>query len=286
VKPYLEILRPVEWTKNLLVAVPLLVAPPGTLPGAIPTIVLAVVCFCAVASAVYIFNDFCDRSDDARHKRRRSRPLASGRLPVGRALTLAAVLAAAGLGGYLYLGVPAFGAVLAYCVLNVLYSMGLKGIAVLELFIVASGFPLRIIVGSLLVGSFASYWALFCVAMGALFVVTAKRRTELVRHGSDSRPVLREYNADSLGIMLATALGAALVFYSLFTLSDYAESRYGTWVPVTVLPVALAGFRYLALSLSDPEGRSPTVVLLRDPITLLCGLIVLATYGYLINAGG
>ena len=94
--PYLQVLRPHQWVKNLLVLIPLFFTERAfELTGWLAALT-ALGSFCFAASSIYLLNDILDRREDALHPKKRSRPIASGRLPVGAAwMTLAITLGVA-----------------------------------------------------------------------------------------------------------------------------------------------------------------------------------------------
>ena len=191
-------LRPHQWTKNLLVVPAALVFSKHLFEAdAALRIGLALVVFCALAGAVYLVNDLVDLERDRLHPRKRLRPLASGALPVTVARVAAVLLVVVGLGAGLVLG-PGFGvASLAYVVLSLVYSFGLKNVVILDVLAVSLGFVLRAVAGALAIGVHFSSWLLVCTILLALFLSLAKRRHELVlldSSASDHRSILSEYS--------------------------------------------------------------------------------------------
>ena len=145
--------RPRQWIKNGFVAAPLFFTPEAVNVRNLGLVAAAVAMFCLLSSAIYAFNDWCDRTADREHPSKRSRPIASGAVSPGLALVWAALLFAAGVALALFLlPTPAFALAVAYVAMSVLYSAGLKHIAILDVLIVAAGFVLRLEVGGAAVG--------------------------------------------------------------------------------------------------------------------------------------
>ena len=173
--PILVLLRPHQWIKNLFVAAPLFFTPAALSPGAAGRVILGIACFSALASAMYVLNDWCDREADRCHPRKRLRPLAAGTVSTGKALLLALGLALAGFALATLLLPATFGQVLAgYVLLNLAYSFWLKRIAILDVLVIAIGFVLRIYAGGFLIGVTPTVWIVACTLLLALFLALAK----------------------------------------------------------------------------------------------------------------
>ena len=256
----------------------------------------AVACFvgfCLVSSAVYVFNDVMDRHADRIHPRKRERPLASGAIGVAAALIYAAALALAGLALGALASVAAVALMLAYLVLNLGYSLGLKHIVVLDVFIIAAGFMLRILVGTLGVGIEPSRWLLLCGFTLTLFLGFAKRRSELsamqlvlqppiattpqdpassiapgrARHvGMPTRKVLATYSLRWLDRIIGASAICTVAAYALYTLDERTVALHGTSRLVATVPVVLYGIgRYLWTLYRRGSGDDPATQFWRDP---------------------
>jgi 4-hydroxybenzoate polyprenyltransferase len=271
-------LRPHQWTKNLLVVPAALVFSKHLFEtDAVLRVCLALVVFCALSGAVYLVNDLADLERDRLHPRKRLRPLASGALSVPAARVAAAVLFVAGLGGSLALGSPFAAAALAYVVLNLAYSFGLKNVVILDVLAVSLGFVLRAVAGALAIDVHFSSWLLVCTILLALFLSLAKRRHELVLlddAARDHRQILAEYSPYLLDQMIAVVTASCLTAYAFYTLAPETVEKYQTERLALTIPFVLYGiFRYLYLVHRREEGGSPTDVLLTDRPLLVAGLL-------------
>jgi 4-hydroxybenzoate polyprenyltransferase len=174
-----KLMRPHQWLKNGFVFVGLLFGHAWSDPVKLGQALAAFAAFCLLASAVYVMNDLIDREQDRLHPKKKSRPLAAGTVSVASALALAAVcLLGGGLIAWAWAGSAPW-IFLAYVALNVAYSFGLKHVVILDVFIIASGFMLRLLAGTLGLGIAPSQWLLLCGLMLTLFLGFAKRRAEL-----------------------------------------------------------------------------------------------------------
>jgi decaprenyl-phosphate phosphoribosyltransferase len=257
--------RPRQWTKNAVVFAGVVFA--GRLGDrrALGLAALTALAFCLASSATYAFNDVCDRAEDRTHPSKRTRPVAAGRLGAGVAVVAALVLAA---GALVLCPAPARAVLGCFLALNLLYSLGLKRVAILDVMIIAFGFVLRVEAGLEAIAAPESAWIVLCMFFVALFLGCGKRRAELAdlpaaaRHGR--RAVLGAYSLGFLDVLLALSATTAVVCYALYAVSVQANETF----LLTVLPVVFAIARYLMLVLVQARGQDPDDLLTRDPALL------------------
>ena len=262
--------RPKQWIKNGFVLVPI------AFGGAIAPIPLArtvavMAAFCLASSSLYLINDICDRDADRAHSRKRTRPIASGRLSIRAASTAAAIGLVVALSATAAASPLAATALGLYMVLTIAYSVRLKDVVILDVLIIASGFVIRIAAGAAASSVVPSEWLLICTLFLALFLGFGKRYHELLMLGetaNDHRPVLNEYSRESLNQFLGATMLGTLFSYVLYTFfSVNATNHRGLMVTI---PFAVYGiFRYMLLVQTHSEGGSPEEILLSDrPIQL------------------
>ena len=272
--PLLLSLRPDQWTKNLVVFAGLIFGQRLFNGPAVIEAVSALMVFCLLSGVVYLVNDIADRESDRQHPLKSRRPIASGALPVNVALGAVIVLGVVSLAGAAALG-RAFAAVAAtYLSLQVLYSLLLKHIVIVDVLTIAVGFVLRAVGGAVAVDVEISHWLLVCTILLALFIALAKRRHEIVLladGASDHRPILGEYSAYLLDQMIGVVTASTLISYVFYTISPETEAKFGTeWLGLTI-PFPLYGiFRYLYLVHRREGGGSPSDLLLTDRPLLAC----------------
>jgi len=158
--------------------------------------------------------------------------------------------------------------VMIYAVLNVGYSMGLKHVVLLDVFIISAGFMLRILAGTLGVGIAPSHWLLLCGLMLTLFLGFAKRRAELnimAGEGASHREVLDDYDPVLLDKLIGICAAGAIISYSLYTVSAETLAMHGTSSLIATVPFVIYGiFRYLFLLHRRGGGGDPAAALLKD----------------------
>lgn len=282
--------RPSQWAKNVFVLAPLFLAQKLGDSQALQTALLALLAFCMASSAVYLINDIRDREQDRKHPLKRNRPLASGDLSVGVALGATAGLIAATVVVGTRLNILFLGIVLGYLVLNLLYTLWLKRVVILDVMIIAVGFVLRVAGGASAIQVELSAWLFLCTIFVALFLAFSKRRHELVQLAdspSAQREVLHQYSAPFLDQMINVVTASTVISYALYATSPMTVAKIGTNSLVLTVPSVLLGiFRYLYLIYQRSDDRSPTEALLRDaPFMInvaIWGLMVL----WIVYGGG
>ena len=266
--PYLKLLRPHQWVKSGFVFVGLLFGHAWHDAMLVQNVLLAATAFALAASAVYVINDLADRERDRAHPEKCRRPLAAGTVSVTQALLLAGGCLLAALMLALTVSNTVLVIVVVYALLNVGYSMGLKHVVLLDVFIISAGFMLRILAGTLGVGIAPSHWLLLCSLMLTLFLGFAKRRAELnvlAGRGGSHRKVLDDYDPVLLDKLIGICAAGAIVNYSLYTVSAETVAMHGTTNLIYSVPFVMYGiFRYLFLLHRRGGGGDPAAALLRD----------------------
>jgi len=265
---YLRLLRPHQWVKSGFVFVGLLFGHAWHNDLLVHHVLLAAAAFALAASAVYVINDLADRERDREHPEKRHRPLASGSVSVTQALLLAGACMVSALMLALEASNTVLAIIVGYALLNVGYSLGLKHVVLLDVFIISAGFMLRILAGTLGVGIAPSHWLLLCGLMLTLFLGFAKRRAELnalAGRGGSHRKVLDDYDPVLLDKLIGICAAGAIVSYSLYTVSAETVAMHGTTNLIYTVPFVVYGiFRYLFLLHRRGGGGDAASALLRD----------------------
>ena len=265
--PFVHILRPQQWVKNLLLFAPAVFAGTFFFQDTFINGLITFIAFSLAASAVYVGNDIVDRDLDGLHPRKKRRPVASGRLTVVVAGVYGALLALAAL--LLSVVVPGILLIIAlYIVLNSAYSLYLKHIPIMDVSTVSGLYVLRIVAGGIATTTILSSWILIATFLLALFLISAKRKGESTQE--NKRRVLERYSTQTLDALLLGSALLALTAYSLWTIFTYAH-------PLTALSIFIVTavlFRTIHNLYNHPEkGESPELMVFTDPWTL--GLTVL-----------
>lgn len=280
--PLVRALRPAQWTKNLFVLAPLLFGKVANRPDLVLTTLAAAVAFCGVASSLYLLNDVMDREGDLLHPVKRNRPIASGAISSTQALLAAGVLFATSVVLTIVLANVALPWILLYAVLTALYSLVLKKVQLLDVFIIASGFVIRVVAGSAAAAVAPSHWLLLCTFFLALFLALSKRRGELSARGSGGRPSLHLVPVGLIESFENVALGTTIVCYALYTVSPETVAWFGTDRLLLTVPIVVFGlFRWRLLE-ARGGGEDATSDLFADKGLLLTVVVWAATCAALI----
>ena len=273
-------LRPRQWTKNVAVLAPLLFAKSVFVGDLALRAVVATAAFSAVASGIYILNDWLDRDKDRLHPEKKLRPIAAGLIKAPVAFTMLTALWIVGFGAALWVRsefalVPA-----GYAVMQVLYSTWLKHHVILDVLLIAIGFVLRVVAGGVAIDVPVSNWLYLCTLLLALFLGFAKRRHELSSLAGDAgahRSNLSEYSLPMLDQFIAVTAASCILAYGLYTVSPDTVKHVGTDDLKFTVPFVIYGFfRYLFLMHRRNMGGSPEKVLLSDPPLIIDLLLFIA----------
>ena len=263
----IKLVRPKQWVKNSFVFAPLIFAGEFLHPDSVYSTLLAAFLFCIAASAVYIVNDLKDIEKDRIHpEKSKKRPLASGQVSPQSAIILLILL---------YIVLISFWTVVPnviyvifiYLALNWAYTFKLKHEPVIEIFIVAFGFVLRVYAGAMALTVPVSHWMFITTLSISLYLASIKRRQELLQSGSQSRGVLAYYSVTLIDRFAEMSAVTAVVFYSLYVMEVQPK------LVVTVPLVIFGLFRYWYIVETLKGGESPTDVIIQDKQILLTVLL-------------
>ena len=283
--PYVEVLRVQHWVKNFVIWVPVALTPAAFSAAVVQQIGLMFLSFCAVASAVYVINDYADRESDAKHPVKKNRPIARGAIGKRRAAGLALGLLVIGFGLALAAGnTVTLALVGAYLLINIFYSIWLKTLPIIDVGAIAFGFILRMETGLQLIEVDPSVWILVLTALVALFLALGKRRDDLVL-GMDvaHRKSIGGYNKQFLDIAVSIILGSLLIGYLIYTTDQHVIEHYGTDRLIMTSPFVIAGIlRYLQIMLVEERSGSPTEILLTDKFLIITVFLWALSFGLII----
>ncbi|MEV4710332.1 UbiA prenyltransferase family protein [Micromonospora sp. NPDC049374] len=275
----LALIRPEHWPKNAVIVPFVLIALPSWTPRAAVQIAWIILAFTIASATVYILNDVQDRHRDRLHPVKRLRPVACGDVPVGIAYACAAgalaLLSLVIAVGVTLLDAPAqaIWPIAGYLIVNIAYSAWLKHVPLIDVFLVASGFVLRLLAGVLAISASLSSWlvlSIFCICL--LFGI-GKRRHELVVLGSSSqqhRPSLAAYSVQLLDYLALLSAGIGLMSFMSYLTTAAVVDTFGRLTLTLSAPFMLfATFRYLQLIVVHRTGGNPVRLLVRDRLLVV-----------------
>ena len=268
VKTVARLLRVREYPKNFFILLPIFFGARFSDAWSVLQAATATVLFCLLASAVYVMNDVVDRDRDRLHPRKKNRPIASGAVSEVHAVWVATGLAAVAL-FLAFFWRPAVGGWMAvYLLVNILYTFGVKRLGLVDVFVIALGFVIRLFVGAAATGLGLSPWIILMTFLLALFLGFAKRRDDL-HLAQDTGVSLRlstmGYNqafADGILILIS---GVTIVCYIMYTMDPAVLVKYHHRPLYPSAGFFIFGvLRYLQIAMVRNEGGSPTDQLWRD----------------------
>lgn len=298
----IKVARPIHWIKNFALFAAILLT--GTLfeKGLLFNVIISFISFSLATSATYIFNDLMDIKRDSVHPIKKNRPLASGKLPIWIAilemfsfLFLSLLLAEA-------LNHLFFILLISYLGLQLIYSLGLKNIHVIDILIIATGFILRVYAGALVIDAHLSVWFLLCVVSVSLFLAAGKRRSEMnLIEATDgkTRASLSKYSKELLNSYVTMFGNAAWMSWSLYTFFESPKASPNFWVflaevsrattvdklMMATVPIVIFGImKYQALIFND-KSEAPEKLLLTDK-ALIISVVLWVTLVYWIIYSG
>jgi 4-hydroxybenzoate polyprenyltransferase len=278
----LKEIRPRQWLKNLLVFVPIVTAGSYADLAVWENAILAFAAFCATASGIYVVNDLLDLEADRAHPRKRYRPLASGAMPVSWAYVMAPSLFLIGGGLALWTGILPY--VIMYAVCSTAYSAKLKEMPLVDVFLLAGLYSLRLYAGGIATGNTVSLWlfAFSCFLFLGLAIIKRIAELEDLRRRGEDKAARRGYGTGDILILGAFGTNASFVssmILALYVQSDAVASagrdQELLWV---IVPLML--FWQCRLWLATARGYmsdDPIVYTMKDWVSVLVGVALIAT---------
>jgi 4-hydroxybenzoate polyprenyltransferase len=281
-KAYFQITRPNQFVKNGFVWFPLFFGHKLLDPHALVNTWWAFLGFCLIASSVYILNDLQDVEEDRRHPVKKNRPLASGLLRPGHAVSLMIFLLVICVVVVVTFLPREFLLILgAYLVLNILYTFFLKHFAIIDIICIGIGFVLRIFAGGLAADIRVSHWIVLMTFLLALFLALSKRRDDLLLEacGYNPRKCLNGYNLEFVSLSMVIMSSVVIMAYILYTTSPEIIEKHGTnQLYLTSLWVIIGLLRYLQITFVEQRSGSPTLILLKDYFMLAVVTLWVVTF--------
>lgn len=298
----IKVARPVHWIKNLALFAAIFLT--GTLfeKGLLNNVFYAFLSFSFATSATYIFNDIQDFKSDRLHPVKRNRPIASGNLPMGVAIFEMLFFVFLSLLTAISLNQLFFNLLVVYLILQVLYSLGLKNLHVIDILIIAAGFILRVYAGAFVINAHLSVWFLLCVVSASLFLAAGKRRSEinlLEATNGGTRRSLSKYSTELLNSYVTMFGNAAWMSWSLYTFFESPKATLDFWLVLAELsrattinklmmltiPIVIFGImRYEAL-IFEGKSEAPEKLLLTDKALLIAVSLWIVVVYWILYSG-
>lgn len=282
---FLRLIRISNWIKNVAIFFPLIFAQKFLDSTTLQKCVSGFIVFSLLASCIYIINDILDVESDRTHPIKRNRPIANNSISIKSGLIIVFVLLSLAIFlSSILLEKASWVYLIIYFCLNLMYSMRLKKIGLLDIFIIAFFFEIRLYFGGVLAAVTVSHWLCMLTFFLATFIAFSKRYDDVVLSSKEKQ--IREstvnYNTEFLKAILLLLASAILVIYMLYSIADNGGERYSTNFYQTTIFVFLGICRYLQLIFVFLKTGNPVKIFYTDSITLLACIAWLLSTIYLI----
>ena len=282
----LNLMRVRQYVKNLFIFMPLFfVGDMANIPQLFAAF-WAFLAFSLACSAVYIFNDLGDIEQDKLHPLKRNRPLAAKLLSAQKAIYIMLVTLLFAMTLMYFVSVSALMVMTVYILVNILYSLWLKNIAVLDVLLIAAGFVLRLYTGSVVTNVPLSIWIVVMTFLLALFIALAKRRDDVLlstQKGKAMRTAIAGYHLKFLDTALLVTAVITIIAYFFYTISPEVTARLSVnYLYVSTLFVIAGILRYLKLTFIDHSSGSPIQLLFKDALMQIIIILWLLFYIWVI----
>lgn len=262
-------MRPQQWVKNLFIFLPVFFSFRYTEISLLIPCLFAFMGFSFIASSIYIINDWCDIESDKIHPIKRMRPLASGQVSTREASIGICILLLVGFSIFAFALKNYYAIILlaTYFVLNILYSLKLKHITIVDITIVAIGFVIRVFIGGVVTSIYISNWLIIMIFLLALLLAIGKRRDDVLiflKTGDKSRKNIDGYNLPFLNSIIIIITAIIIIAYIMYTISPEIVARNGDKLYLTSLFVILGLMRYLQIIFVEEKSGDPTKIFLKD----------------------
>ena len=219
----LKLVRLNQWHKNLIILIPIFFSGQIQFENIFNSLIGFFI-FCFLSSIIYIINDLIDKESDKKHIKKKFRPIAAELISVQKISTTLIFLFILLLSCVFYLDNSYHSKLflILYFFINISYSIGLKNIPILEMFLVTSGFIIRIVYGGLLIDVTLSNWIIASVGLLSLLLIIGKRKADLSM-SINTKPL---YTLNFLNLLSSTISSVVITVYLLFCLSDYAIDQF------------------------------------------------------------
>lgn len=280
---YLKMMRMEQWIKNFFVFVPLIFSKNLFSTQYFVQVIIAFVAFCLTSSSVYIMNDLVDIEQDRLHPKKKYRPIASGAISKKNAIIWLVLLGVIVIFLMTNLNLK-FDLVLAgYILINILYSLVLKQLVIIDIISIAGGFMLRVLGGAFAISVYISSWLILTTLFISLFLAIMKRRSELGLSLSESngvtRKVLSEYSISFTEQIASISAAGVIICYALYSVSERTVNYlHSENLVYTTIFVVFGIFRFMYLVYKRSKGENATEVMVTDlPMIVNVILYVLVT---------
>ncbi len=285
----LKLIRVPQWIKNFFVFVPLVFSLNLFKGDYFLTSLTGFIAFCLTSSMVYIINDIIDAEADRAHPKKKNRPIASGKISPSQGMITAAVFGIITAVLCLNADISFILLLVLFFLINLLYSLKLKHVVLLDIFSIAAGFLIRVMAGAVIIHVAVSSWLVLTTMFISLFLAVMKRHSELEilpeSTTAETRKVLAFYSLNFADQLATIAAAGVIICYALYTVADRTITVFKTENLIYTTPFVVFGiFRYMFLVYMNKQGENTTRMLVSD-LQMIATVILYAAVTLLIIYG-
>lgn len=287
----IRLLRPTQWVKNIFVFTPLFFGSHIFVMSDLLSCIWIFLAFSFASSGIYCLNDIHDADYDRKHPKKALRPIASGKISKKVGYCLMSICWIVSYGILLLTGVPgktgfASAIISLYIIMNLTYCIKLKYVSIVDLFTIALGFVLRVVIGSAVTDIELSHWIILMTFLLTLFIALAKRRDDVLTFestGEKRRLIVDRYNLPFMNMSMCIVASVTIVCYLMYSVSDAVIERVGSKYLYTTSLFVIAGIiRFMQVTIVDHKSGSPTKVLYDDHFLQGCIFCWILEFAFLL----
>ncbi len=283
---FLKMIRVKEYVKNIIVFAPIFFSAKLLDYNLISNTLLSFISFSLIASSVYILNDLIDLKSDKQHPLKKNRPIAAEKISKASAIFVMLLFAITSIGISYTVNALLLYVILAYGGINILYSLWLKHISLVDIFVISFGFVLRLLAGSAATGIVLSDWIVLLTVLLAVFLVLGKRRQDVVLY-TETNLVLRKsisgYNIKFIDFTMILIASVIISIYIMYCISsDIVFANYGQYFKLTSLWIIIAFLRYFQLIFVFEKSKSPLYLFFEDGFLISIVVLWVSTIAFFI----
>ena len=283
IKNYFKLFRITHWIKNFFVFIPLIFSKHLLDQNYFLQVVIGFFAFSLVSSLVYVFNDISDADADRKHPQKKLRPIASGVISQRQATAGMFLLILLVILITFHVNTSFILILVSYVIINILYTLYLKNIVIVDLACISMGFLLRVIGGALIINIYISSWLILTTLFISIFLAVMKRRSEIVLNAeNETRKVLGEYNLSFIDQVSSISAACVIICYALYSVAERTVEYFHTENLVySSIFVVFGIFRYMYLVFKKSKGENPTEIMLTD-VPMIANLVFYGVTVYFI----
>jgi 4-hydroxybenzoate polyprenyltransferase len=284
-KKYIKLMRPYQYIKNILIFTPLFFTFNYDLYRIIDVFIVFLI-FSILASSIYVFNDIVDKDLDAKHPKKKSRPIASGEITSKNAYIFHLILILISFSSSFYFNQNLFKILLLYYFMNILYTTTLKKIPIVDVIILSIGFVLRLFAGESVIEEELSFWIIIMTYLLAILISLAKRRGDINLNHDDihTRINIDKINIKFIDLSITLMAAVTIVAYINYTVSISIIEKFNTEnLYISTVFVLLGVLRYMQITFVFNESDDPSKVFLSDKFTIINLIMWIISFYIIVN---